>query len=181
MTKEIQKYVIIPLRTDELQGNVYRIGSYRFIGELCNFVGLTIGHQRVTEYSYAKHGAEISPRAKEITKEIYDLIGDFLKNIYTTVEGLTNFASEDGASNCYVMRDEKSLYLINGSPDSDWNNFVLVKRDVPNIYEPKEYTVSLAKENLPQKKIAEFLFFEIMDYIQQNLVLLTRLVKSYSE
>lgn len=181
MTKEIQKYVIIPLHTDELHGNVYRIGFYRHIGELCNFVGLTIGHQRITEYSYAKHGVEVSPKAKEITKENYDLFSDFLKNIYTTVEGLTNFASEDDESNCYIMRNEKSLYLINGSPDSDWNNFVLVKRDVPNIYEPKELTISMAKDSLPQKKISENLFFEIMDYIQHNLVLLTRLVKSYYE
>lgn len=181
MAQEIQKYVIIPLRLDEVHGNVYRVGSYRFVGELCNFVGFTIGANRITEYSYAKHGVEASPNAKEINHEVYTLIGDFIRGIYTTVDGLIKFSPVDYESNCYAMQNEQSIYLINGCADSDWNNFVLVKRDLPNIYEPKDLTVETAINSLSQKRIAECLFFEIMDYIQSNLTLITRLIKSYYE
>ncbi len=47
----------MPLVQDELSGNVYRVGCYKFIDELCNFVGITIGSSRITEYSFAKYNA----------------------------------------------------------------------------------------------------------------------------
>ncbi len=39
--------------------------------------------------------------------------------------------------------------------------------------------LSSALENLDKKKIPELLFFEIMDYIQHSLTLVTRLVETY--
>ena len=180
MSKEFVKYVIIPLVHDELHGNIFRVGCHKLIDDsLCNFVGVTIGSKKITEYSYAKYGTSLNPRAKEISVDKYNFITDSLKHIYSTVNGLINFAPDDETSDCYYMKNGGTIYLINGSPNSDWNNFVLIKREIPNIIIPNDVMLASAFASLDKKKIQEFLFFEIMDYIQDSLTLITRLVKTY--
>ncbi len=180
MSKEIVKYVIIPLLQDELHGNVFRVGCHKLIDDsLCNFVGVTLGTKKITEYSYAKYGASLNTRAKEISVDKYKLITDSIKHIYNTVKGLINFAPEDETSDCFIMKNGETIYLINGSPNSEWNDFVLIKREIPNIFIPTAVMLSSAIGSLDNKKIPEFLFFEIMDYIQHSLTLINRLTETY--
>ena len=180
MNKEIIKYIILPLAEDILHGNVYRVGCHKIIDDsLCNFVGVTIGTKKITEYSYAKYGASISSRAKEISIDKYMLVIDSIKHIYDTVRGLIDFAPEDSISGCYIMKNGGTIYLINESPNSNWNNFQLIQREIPNIVIPNVLILSSACHELKKKKIPELLFFEIMDYIQHSLVLINRLVETY--
>ena len=174
---ESKRYVIIPLRHDELKGNVYRIGCFKTIGSLVNFSGLTIGKDRITEYSYAKHSATLPENAVEVSNDVVEYVHDNLKHIYCTVKGLINFAGEDKDSKCYIMQNQNGIYLINNNPESDWNNYELIKGPVVSILEPNAISLTAANEKLEKVYISEFLFYEIMDYIQKSMSLLCQFMQ----
>lgn len=108
-----------------------------------------------------------------------DYLLETMKHIYITVEGLANFSPTDENSNCFIMKSKNSIFFVNECPDSNWNNFELIKREIPSIIQPSELVVKMNKDNLVIKRIPELLFFEIMDYIQSSLKLLVNFIETH--
>ena len=179
---EEYNWIIQQLVTDNSGREAYRIGCFKKIGSnLCNFTGLTIDNKGVAEYSYAKRNVDFPKNAKIINEENYLFVIDILKSTFVTVNRLIRDFPTDSNSRCFVVTKNDCIYLINDNPESEWNNFELIKREIPTIHHLKDIILPMLRDDVDKKLICESLFYDMMNIIQNQLVLIKRYLRGIIE
>ncbi len=168
MAEEI-KWVIIPQRvftpTDD---TLYKVGCYKTIGDLVNFIGFRIGNGIVKEYSYASRNESLPEDAIIIGEAFFQHLKKCLRNLYIQVQNFITYSPVDESSQVFCVLRNDSLCLINLNPNSDWRSYQLLKKEIPQILH-FSHAYLFVINDVDKKYINEDIFYSIMDMIMVRI------------